>query len=110
MKVFISGGSTDFRGTALIPVLDALLAKGKKITLISHSKACPVAGHIEQWCWGKGILYGALSAPTPEVFWDMVDSVIVLPGTPQALLDSAAEFKKPIWEPFKNAAKFSTNA
>ncbi len=102
MRLFIAGGNPEFRGTALIPVLDAAAGK-KRITLLAHSKACPVAGHIEQWAWGKGILYGCLSAPTPEVFWGMVDSVIALPGTPPALLASAKEFNKPVWEPFKHA-------
>ena len=107
MKLFIAGGSQDFRGTALIPVLDAA-AKAKKITLVCCSKSCPVAGHIEQWTWGKGILFGSLSAPTPEVFWAMVDSVIALPGTPSALLASAKEFNKTVWEPFKNVSTATT--
>ena len=102
MRIFVAGGTPDFRETALLPVLDAAQSR-KKITLICCSKVCPVAPFLERWTWGRDILFGTLSAQNPAVFWDMVDSVIALPGTPPALLDSAVEFNKPVWEPFKNA-------
>lgn len=109
MRIFVAGGTPDFRETALLPVLDAAQSR-KKITLICCSKVCPVAPFLERWTWGRDILFGTLSAQNPAVFWDMVDSVIALPGTPPALLDSAVEFNKPVWEPFKNANKINPDS
>lgn len=100
MKVFISGGDDTVTENALRLVLDTVKEK-HKLVLVAYSKVCPVAQFVERWAWGSNILYGSLMAQTPEVFWDLVDSVIALPGTPQTLLDSAKEFNKPIWEPFK---------
>ena len=104
MRVFVAGGSAELRETAIALVLDAARER-KKITLLACSKACPVAGFLESWTWGKNILFGTLSAQTPAIFWEMVDSVIALPGSPAALLASAKEFNIPVWEPFKNANK-----
>lgn len=100
MKIFVSGGDDTVTENALRLVLDTVKDK-HQLVLVACSKACPMAGVIERWAWGKNILSGRLSAQSPEVFWDMVDSVIAMPGTPQSLLDSAKEFNKPIWEPFK---------
>ena len=104
MRVFISGGNPSMPLADLVRVLDAAHAK-RGLVLIAYSAVCPVTTLIEQWARGTSILYGSLTTQAQEAFWDLVDSVIALPGTPEALLVSAKQYNKPVWEPFKPKAE-----
>lgn len=100
MKIFVAGGDASVTEGALFLVLDAIREK-HKITLVSYSKKCPAASIVDRWAWSRNVLYGNLMAQSPEVFWDMVDSVVALPGAPDNLLSSAKAFNKPVWAPFR---------
>lgn len=100
MKLFIAGGNDTVSENALRLVLDTVKSK-HKLTYVAYSRAFPLTQVVERWASGTKLMYGIVQAQSQEVFWDMVDSVIALPGAPESLLESAKQYSKPVWEPFK---------
>lgn len=107
MRVFVAGGNSAMRDTAILVVLDSI-AKAHKITFVAFTRVCPVGHVIERWAFSRGLLSGTLAAPNRDVFWDMVDCIVALPGAPQSLIDSARDLGRAVWYPFEGISDEQT--
>lgn len=101
MRVLITGELAT--PGAVARALDAAHNK-RRIAIVLHIHETAASRAAEQWANDNGVLFVTIEqVSSPDVFFELADSIIAFPGTRDGALELARERGVKVWEPYKTA-------